>query len=143
MFVRRLDASTAGSATWVHLRYVDASSRAREQSARRQVSDNGKGTSKVRGIVQESANYRRRRGSGSESRAPAPTRLTALVAVNTLVYVVPSVSKVLLGLRPASWLRIAGTNSPRSEARSTRPSAPTTRWVCRSDRWSWRTDTSF
>lgn len=47
--------------------------------------------------------------------------LTAFVAVNTLVYVVLSVSKVLPRLHPTTWLRRAGAATRRRESRSIYP----------------------
>lgn len=52
--------------------------------------------------------------------------LTAFVAVNTLIYVVLSVSKVLPRLHPTTWLRDGNANSRRRESRSIYPD-PTSR----------------
>ena len=51
--------------------------------------------------------------------------LTAFVAVNTLIYVVLSVSKILPRVHPTTWLRHADASSRRRESRSIYPD-PTT-----------------
>ena len=50
--------------------------------------------------------------------------LTAFVAVNTLVYVVLSVSKVLPRVHPTTWLRTDSAASRRRESRSIFPERP-------------------
>lgn len=52
--------------------------------------------------------------------SPWYATLTAFVAVNTLVYVVLSVSKILPRVHPSTWLRRGGT-SRRRETRSIYP----------------------
>jgi hypothetical protein len=47
--------------------------------------------------------------------------LTAFVAVNTLVYVVLSVSKILPRVHPTTWLRGSSAASRRRESRSIYP----------------------
>ena len=47
--------------------------------------------------------------------------LTAFVAVNTLVYVVLSVSKILPRVHPSTWLRGPSAASRRRESRSIYP----------------------
>jgi len=50
--------------------------------------------------------------------------LTAFVAVNTLIYVVLSVSKVLPRLHPTTWLRSGDDATRRRESRSIYPGPP-------------------
>jgi hypothetical protein len=49
--------------------------------------------------------------------------LTAFVAVNTLVYVVLSVAKILPRVHPTTWWRGGGASSRRRESRSIYPDA--------------------
>jgi hypothetical protein len=49
--------------------------------------------------------------------------LTAFVAVNTLVYVVLSVAKILPRMHPTTWWRRDGGSSRRRETRSIYPDA--------------------
>jgi len=53
--------------------------------------------------------------------------LTAFVAVNTLVYVVLSVAKILPRVHPTTWWRDGSSSSSRRETRSIYPDEPLTR----------------
>jgi hypothetical protein len=56
--------------------------------------------------------------------SPWYATLTAFVAVNTLVYVVLSVSKILPRIHPTTWLRGDDDASRRRETRSIYPHQP-------------------
>lgn len=53
--------------------------------------------------------------------SPWYATLTAFVAVNTLVYVVLSVAKILPRVHPTTWLRGSGEATRRRESRSIYP----------------------
>jgi len=53
--------------------------------------------------------------------------LTAFVAVNTLVYVVLSISKILPRLHPTTWISRGNGASRRRESRSIYPDGPAVR----------------